>query len=456
MFKQAMSSILASAHNSKQTKRIYLVAFTTIAITACTGNIAYRTQYDLCEIAQSEKKCDNASLQFYKNPEKAEESYTLGFVEFDDQGQLYDRKQMNILIKHLYSMASTDDLLMSVFVHGWHHNAKANDSNIVNYRNTLLKLSRLEQFDAKQAQRKPRKIVGIYVGWRGESVTIPYLNTLTFWDRKSTAQKVGHGGVTEFFSRLEEIRNVKESTYTDNKEIQNRLVIIGHSFGGAVVYSALSQILMDRFVDTKGPVGTASTVKGFGDLVILINPAFEALQIATLNDMANERGSYFSDQAPVLAVLTSEADLATKYAFWAGRVFSTAPAKHRNVTRINKASKQEQLIKQGSADRTAIGHFKPYITHRLNPDKAPQTGNMLQALTDVRNSWQQDKPGQVIHFPGSVLEHRNTTVARNPYLLIQVDKDIIPGHNEIYDERVVSFLSFLIMLSTSDMATAVQ
>lgn len=418
-------------------------------LTACTGNIAYRTHYDVCISAQPEKECSKASLQVYANPQDPEKSYTLGFVEFDDQGALFDRNQMQALINHLYTLASAEDLLMTVFVHGWHHNAKVNDSNIVNFRKSLLKLSSLEQTDAKSARRKSRKIVGVYVGWRGESVPIPIINTLTFWDRKSTAQKVGHRGITELFSRLEEVRSIKESLSTDGGEPRNRLIIIGHSFGGAVVYSALSQLLMDRFVDTKGPVGTASTVRGFGDLVILINPAFEALQFSTLSDMANERGSYFEEQPPVLAILTSEADLATKYAFWLGRVFSTALEKHRNVTRINKASRQEQRIKQGSADRTAVGHYKPYITHRLDPDNTVQNKEMMEVLDDVRAGWLKDGPGQAIHFPGSVLKHHDTSIGRNPYLVIQVDKEIIPGHNEIYDERVIGFLSYLIMLSVS-------
>lgn len=415
---------------------------------ACTPNVAYRTDYEPCVSAKPVEECPASSLQEYTDPNDSDRAYMLGIVEFDDQGQLYDRNQMSALLDHLYETAAHDNVLISVFVHGWHHRAKAGDNNIVNFRKSLLELSKLEHVDAREKGRRPRKVVGVYAAWRGESVPVPILNVATFYSRKNVAQRVGHG-VTELLMRLEEVRDLKESV-RDGNESPNRLVVIGHSFGGAVVYSALSQILMERFVDTKGPVGTASTVRGFADLVILLNPAFEALQFSTLSDMANERGSYSSDQVPVLAVLTSETDYATKYAFWAGRAVSTIFKEHRKVTRLNKATGKQQTINQGSADRTAIGHFEPYRTHRLNPDGSLSDAGMYTVLKAVREGWEQDAPGRSIHFPGSVLTHLDKSVSRNPYLLVQVDHDIIPSHNDIYDARVIDFLSYLIMVSITE------
>ncbi len=421
-----------------------------LAAAGCAGNAPYRTDYKPCISAQPVAECATSSLEEYRDPADPSLAYTLGFVEFDDQGQLYDRRQMQALLDYLYKAAGSDNLLMTVFVHGWHHNASVNDNNIAHFRQSLLALSKLEQSDADANKRRARKIVGIYLGWRGESVTVPPFNYATFYGRKDTAQTVGHGGVIELFARLEEIRDTRESVRDRNASDTNRLVVVGHSFGGAVVFSALSQILMERFVDTKGPVGTSSNARGFGDLVILINPAFEALRFASLSDMANERGSYFPEQAPVLAVLTSETDYATKYAFWAGRAVSTVFDSHRDVSRLNRGSGREQEIDQGEADRNTIGHFEPYITHRLDPDDSLQAAEMLKVLDSVRNGWAADAPGKDIHFRGSVLKHLDKSITRNPYLNIEVDKKIIPGHNEIYDPRVLDFLANLIMLTTTE------
>lgn len=426
------------------------ISFMVLGAAGCAGNIAYRTNYVPCVSAQPVTECAASSLEEYGDPSNPDLAYTLGFVEFDDQGQLYDRRQMHVLLDYLYRAAASDNLLMTVFVHGWHHNASVNDNNIAHFRESLLMLSRLEQSDARSNGRQARKIVGIYLGWRGESVTVPALNVLTFYGRKDAAQTVGHGGVTELFARLEEVRDTRESMRNGGANGANRLVVVGHSFGGAVVFSALSQILMERFVDTRGPVGTSSNVRGFGDLVILINPAFEAAQFATLSDMANERVTYFPDQAPVLTILTSEADYATKYAFWAGRALSTAFDSHREISRVNRASGKPQEIGQGRADRNTVGHFEPYVTHRLDPDASLGNAEMLRVLDSVRSGWSEDAPGRDIRFRGTVLRHLDKSVTRNPYLNIEVDKKIIPGHNEIYDPRVLDFLANLIMLSTTE------
>ncbi len=413
----------------------------------CTSNVAYRTDYQLCVSTTPVRDCASSSLQEYTDPDDPELAYTLGIVEFDDQGQLYDREQMTALLAHLYEIAEQDNLLISVFVHGWHHGAKVNDSNIVNFRQSLLKLSKLEHFDARQKDREPRRVVGVYTAWRGESISVPALNVLTFYSRKNVAQTVGHGGVTELFARLEELRDVREKARRgSDDDSRNCLVVVGHSFGGAIVYSALSQILMERFVESPA----TGAISGFADLVILVNPAFEALQFATLGDMANARATYVADQVPVLAVLTSETDYATKYAFWAGRALSTLFKEHRDTRRDNNAMGGQQTISQGSADRTAIGHFEPYLTHRLNPDAGLKATNVYAVLKEVRTGWSQDAPGQTIRFPGSVLKHLDKSVGRNPYLLVEVDRDIIPSHNGIYDPRVLDFLSYLIMISVTD------
>jgi hypothetical protein len=429
--------------------RVAALSVVVVALTACTPNVAYRTDYKPCVSSQPLAECATAALQEYAATDDAELQYALGFVEFDEQGQLYDRGQMQAVLDYVSRVAAHDDLLMTVFVHGWHHLARPGDGNIESFRESLAMLSRLERSDARANRRKPRKIIGIYVGWRGESVPVELLNVLTFYERKNVAQKVGHGGVTELFARLEEIRDTRQSM-GGSGDVANRLVIVGHSFGGAVVFSALSQILMERFVDTRGPAGIAGTVRGFGDLVILINPAFEAMQFGALSDMANARGSYFPEQAPVLAILTSEADYATKYAFWVGRALSTSLDKHRTVNRLNRGSGKEQEIDQGEADRNTVGHFEPYITHRLDPDNSLQAAEMLKVLDSVRGGWADDAPGKDIRFRGSVLRHLDKSAARNPYLNIEVDKKIIPGHNEIYDPRVLDFLANLIMLSTTE------
>jgi hypothetical protein len=376
---------------------------------------------------------------------------------------------MDGVLGKLWEMSSRQELLVVVFVHGWKHSASPGDGNITTFRQVLSGLSQAEKHIAGAVGQPARQVVGIYLGWRGGSMTVPYLNNLTFWDRKNTAQKVGHGGVTEVLSRLEDIKAVKDYTVCKEQHsrgkgddipcISNtRLVVVGHSFGGAVVHTALAQILESRFVQTFGPPGQKSDVRGFGNLVVLINPAFEANLFTPLSDMAVERGTYFKTQEPVLLVLTSEADGATKTAFPIGRWLSTFFEKSHDRERMNAVTNQTETIDEGSSNVRAVGHFKPYRTHRLYPhttfEKAeakPQSvGKMIQLFVTTSDSWQNDHSGSKIILDDVVLERTMDSAGRNPYLVTYVDKRLIKDHNDIAQPSVVNFIKQMILISSYD------
>jgi len=412
-------------------------------ITGCASNKIYRTDYTACT-ASSGSQCDPHSLQ--KHNVKANNEYMLGFVEVDDQGQLRDRAQMRALVDSLYQTAVNDSILINVFVHGWHHNAAPGDPNIESFKGSLARLSKIEHDLSLTKHRAPRKVVGIYVGWRGESITIPGIRYLTFWDRKSTAQEVGHLGVTELLLNLEEIANVKNSL---SPPIKSRLVVLGHSFGGAIVYNATTQILASRFIDSRAGKGFVDTAKGFGDLVVLLNPAFEALRYAPSYDLAQARCSYFDNQVPRLVILTSEADYATKLAFPAGQIFSTFFETHGTVER--KDCNYPLTLDEGEADRNAVGHYLPLITHTLKPVDTAGTQKMAVAsFANMKNIWSTQTKGGSTQFGSTVLTHLNKTEPRNPYLNIRVDKDLIADHNDVFGGRVMDFVRLLVELSATE------
>jgi hypothetical protein len=433
--------------------KISLGVIIIMGIIGCAPHKIYRTETTLCSSSSPENECKNHALQAYKNPEDPEKTYLLGLIEFDDQGQLFDRKQMRAVLDKLYGEAAKKDLLIIVFVHGWKHSAAPGDDNIKTFRNSLKRLSELES--SISGLTEGRQVFGVYLGWRGGSVTAPVLKELTFWDRKNTAHKVGNGGVTEVLSQLDLVKITKDSMVGSSGS-RTRLVVIGHSFGGAVVYSALSQILNDRFIHTAGPAGQSSDARGFGDLVVLINPAFEALLFTPQSDMSTERGSYFPSQLPVFAILTSESDYATKLAFPIGRGFSTIFEKEGTINRTNGVTGKQETIDEGKANITAVGHFEPYKTHELratqtleeSAQKQASVQDAVQLFSKTSQSWENDAPGSEISFDGSILKRTEHSAGRNPYLVIQVDKELIGDHNDIDDERVASFIRQLILISS--------
>ncbi len=423
-------------------KRLYLFPVITLMM-GCAPDYIYRTDYNACVIT-TEEACEIHSIQIHNKG--MDDEYYLGFIEIDDQGQLRDRAQMNALMDQLYKIAGFENVLINVFVHGWHHNAAPGDSNIEGFKYNLGKLSHIETRFKRNEGKKPRKVIGIYLGWRGESIDFPALRYMTFWDRKNTARDVGYLGVSEVLLKLEEITQVKNAQLTGAK---SRLVIMGHSFGGAVVYNATSQILAARFINSKPGKKHTGEVRGFGDLVVLLNPAFEALQFASLYDLSQSRCSYLNARTPRLAVLTSETDYATKYAFWAGRVFSTILETHNTIERGTCEGKRISILDEGEADRAAIGHFQPLITHTLVPAENGKTIEFSD-LSQLTQIWASQEEGKSLQYGQTLLTHLGKTAPYNPYLNIQVSRKIMDGHNDIFGDDLMEFIRMLIVLSTNE------
>ena len=428
-----------------------------LGIVGCVPLQQYRsTQSDdgICDVNDADRKCGTDMVQRIKTDEG--NMFQLGFIEFDDQGQLWDRdKQKQHVVETIAKLGETQDLIMVVFVHGWKHSAAPNDGNIDTFRSVLSDLTDAEVAMSNLKGVEPSKVFGVYLGWRGESVSIPVLDNLTFWDRKNTAHKVGYGGVTEVLSELESIRDRQPDKHRDGS--RTKLAVIGHSFGGAVVFSALVQVLENRMIASKRGADE-QRIKGFGDIVVLINPAFEAMRYTPLADMSTEVEKYDDQQLPILAILTSEADYATKYAFKIGRYFSTIFEMNRVITRRNATTKSTEQVSEKQASVTAVGHFSNYQTHTLKPITGQEQRIFntpkinidvrVQYLLDASDAWHNDKPGGEIQF-GQVLLHRSQfSAAHNPYLLAYVDKHLIADHNDIADDRIIEFIKQLIMLSS--------
>ncbi len=425
-------------------KRLHflLLSLSWLILTGCAADKIYRSQYSPCPAA--EQGCERHAIQRFQSQNS---EFWLGFVEIDDQGQLRDRKQLQAVLDELYKIAASEDVLINVFVHGWHHDARPDDGNIKGFKRILQQLSQVESQRSVRKHQRPRKVFGVYVGWRGESIDFPGLRYLTFWDRKNTAEDVGYLGVTELLLKLEQIVHVKAAQ--DSKKA-SRLVVIGHSFGGAVVYNALSQILASRFIDSHPGKNYSGQVQGFGDLVVLLNPAFEALQFAPLYDLAQSRCHYLDSRTPRLAILTSESDYATKYAFWAGQAVATVFETHNTLQRTACQGKRQLILDEGEADRTAVGHFAPLLTHELSLVSDKTARQEISQKARQLLEWKRPEEGQSLIMGNMRLTHLGRTSPYNPYLNIRVSSDIIADHNDIFSAELLHFIQAMIVYSTQE------
>ncbi len=84
-----------------------------------------------------------------------------------------------------------------MFVHGWRHNGRSDDSNLESFRELLTQTS----LDAAG-----RPVFGVFVAWRGLSWYGPDflpVDYATFWTRKEAALRVALGSVRELFGSCE-------------------------------------------------------------------------------------------------------------------------------------------------------------------------------------------------------------------------------------------------------------
>jgi len=295
-----------------------------------------------------------SGVECYKDLEKhylsteANRSAKIGFVEFNDHGFQKDSLAVkNILdnISNLNRNPNTSPLLMVVFIHGWHHNASPDDSNVKSFEKFLINLQYEE--DNISFSSTKRQVVGVYIGWRGES-NESILNPITYRSRKLAGLRVGQYGLQEVLAELSLVRKGND---------KNRMVSIGHSFGGGVLYSSVMQNLVDSVVSTdlSGKPGSTDIIgKAYGDLVILMNPALEAARVEVLNRRLSEAAEFNACQPLVLASFTSEKDKALSDAFPKGQsVF------FGDDIRVAEADEYESLV------ISSYGNEENFKTHEL-------------------------------------------------------------------------------------------
>lgn len=339
------------------------------------------------ESAEADPRCATAT------PEVDPGHYELHFVEFDDQGWLYPEPrgaaprldgapwdQADHLVKRLSGLLEQGEYLnLIVYVHGWKHNADVGDDNLRKFRGLLKATAVLEKLSsAPGSALAPRKVVGIYIGWRGKSWNIPdWALNLSFWSRKAAAQHVALGAVQDLFARLRAIQSRYSAAngrgsclVTGDKNdagarCRIRSLIVGHSFGAAIVYAAVAPQLIESLSvaydrpEVRNPAEKAiDGIDPVADMVVLLNPAFEASRFEPLRRAADRYRPRLR-RPPVMVVVTSENDWATRYTFPLGRFFNTLL--ERPVT----------SDEQGKAIRTTPGHMDDYLTHTLTLGTPP-------------------------------------------------------------------------------------
>ncbi|MEA2328844.1 MAG: hypothetical protein QOE68_3803, partial [Thermoanaerobaculia bacterium] len=204
-----------------------------------------------------------------------------------------------------------------------------------------------------------------------------------------------------------------------------------------------------------------------GDLVVLVNPAFEASRYQEFADDENTPGRYADGQLPVLLTVASEGDSAVKVAFPAGRAlyFALHPWRLRS-----------------KSDIVGAGHYEPHTTHDLvvsdnfenyvhpSAELRPKTeeadeetikrchlnikeGDVATCkceydVPELLAATQQNASLQLTS--GYVRTQTNEKISlrprkprdpHSPYIVARVVPEIISQHSDIYTPRFITFLT---------------
>ena len=391
--------------------------------------------------------------------------YDLYFTEFTDQGLQYPAEefpqaaayQINRTLQGLKQTAATpgvQGISLVVFVHGWKHDARHDDGNVRDFRALLQSAGLLEQ-----ARGSGYRVVGIYVGWRGRSLGGGPLANLSFWSRKSAALRVAQGSTRELLSRLRNFKCTQSLPAGSDGDCDEaatsrlprvRMLLVGHSFGGWIVYNAVAGSLIESLTHAHNTDRPGSANSRFGDMVVLLNPAFEATRYTPLHRIATttRQPGY---QAPLLVSVTSSADWATRSAFPVGRIFNSV---------FERTVGTEERV----ASVRTMGHVRDYITHELRATDEQPAGcagwvplrqvTGAQARQQARVNLQAEQANaEAFGGAGAPLPAgwqrtfcggaRLTHTAHDPNSIIwnvRTDGSIMNGHDDIDDPKLIDFV----------------
>ncbi len=242
--------------------------------------------------------------------------YAVAVVEFDDQGELWDLAQLEAAVAVVRDLNASSEhgIILYQFIHGWKSNASRDrDSGrrLAWFEDQVARLAEHSGVSARETGEPARPVVGLYVGWRGRTYSLPILIDASFWNRRVAAHRVVSMRLFEVLQRT--VRAAK-------KNPGSKAFLLGHSMGGMILEKTIGPIAMAEVVSVAGTGGSLPV--GY-DLLVSANPSTVALYTKQLIDvlknsevtvvLEDEDGGRRPAAGPLMVSVTSEADTVTKW-----------------------------------------------------------------------------------------------------------------------------------------------
>lgn len=389
--------------------------------------------------------------QMYRSTSLEEHAdYSLAFIEFDDQGELWSPSQLDSALAHLERLNSGPGVALVVFVHGWNNDAspredQADKGSIYQYRKFL---TRLEEDIEQRFPGVGIPVMGVYLGWRGRVSNVPLIREASFYNRRGAAERIAGASATEAIYRILTTMRVNPNS---------RSVLIGHSFGSMILERALAQAAISALL-----ASPEQELIFPADLVVLLNPAGSASQTKQMVDILarnrlktyriDKRGNRY--ERPLIVSFTSQTDKATSLFFPVGMSVKAMNKKFRKYGQeyCSPISKQQHLYTH------TAGHTSALHSHEVTVGpKSSQGGTQESADSEARSpanyraEYDPETQQMALSFDGE--EHRFSIRRKpwvlndTPYWIMQVPGELIPNHSAVLTEDTFRLMEAVLTLS---------
>jgi pimeloyl-ACP methyl ester carboxylesterase len=351
-------------------------------------------------------------------------TYQLAFVEFGEQGSYLDTSQIEGAVK---LVRSTRRPLVVTYVHGWHNDSGSKD--VERFSKFLEQVA-----SAPSIQGKHYNIIGVYLAWRGDLTKVPLLTELTFYSRKSAAERLANN-----FDCFDAISSIAEAARGHHSRSAQYTILIGHSFGGLVVERAVAHAL-----DEKMHGGNAKGAGMPADLTLVWNPASDS--ILSRQIMAALDQWQTANTRPLFVSVTSTADWAT------GKIFPLATTLASTTKAFPKVA--DPGANKSESERNYFtstpGHKQELINRALEP--ASFSLRSTNGLNALQLNLSHNLAGDVVALPSDgggvqLWQIKHKAGPDVPYWNIQVDKRIITSHADVWNDKTEALLAGLFRIA---------
>lgn len=369
--------------------------------------------------------------------EKLEQGVSLAHVEIDDQGELINFDQLQRLTAKIKE-ESKEPLLLVVYIHGWNRNASGSrisgGGDLIRFRKMLGELG----------EARGKKTMGVFMSWRGRSLsTFPV--GVDYFHRHAAARRVGGVAGTEV---LHEIGAAARGANPGN-----RIVMLGHSLGGAILESAMAESMASR-IAMETARGRKLRRKDFpADLCVTINSAESAIYARQLLATFKNRGIQDVEGGPLMVSLTSRKDTVTSmlspFGNVVGRWVPGLNFFNTGVAGMYRKDPENDKLRgtQAAAHRSTVGHFEPLFSHRF--EKVESRPLNLAEIVRLNGKARRGDGFLVQGDKESYLFTRPEKPFYNdtPYWIVPIPGSFIKGHEDHWNHSFIGLMTAMMSLT---------